>query len=125
MADYPFHYDMPALRDCDSEIAIQKAMRDMVAIQFRRTKVFAVPNAAKRTRWQAAQAKREGMTKGVCDLIVIGEPRLTAFVEVKAKAALEQSQFDFLADCVAMGHHAGVFRSVNTLVEKLREWGFQ
>lgn len=122
---YGFHYDPPRVRDCDSEIAIQKAMRDMIAIQFRNTMAFAVPNANKRTRWQAAQAKREGMTKGVADLILVGFPKLVAFVEVKADSTLTAEQKEFLEAVTAMGHPAGVFRSVDTLIPKMREWGFQ
>lgn len=32
---------------------------------------FAVPNGAKRSRWQAAQAKEEGMLPGVADTILL------------------------------------------------------
>lgn len=124
MPDYPFHYDMPATRDCDSEILIQKAMRDRIAMELRYTTSFAVPNANKRTRWQAQQAKREGMTKGVTDLVIVGFPKLVAFVEVKAKETLTADQREFLETMHQMGHLCGCFRSQDTLIAKLKEWGF-
>lgn len=33
--------------------------------------LFAVPNGARRTRWEAAMAKAEGLTPGVADLILM------------------------------------------------------
>ena len=33
--------------------------------------LFAVPNGSRRTRWEAAQAKEEGMVAGVADLLLL------------------------------------------------------
>ena len=33
--------------------------------------LFAVPNAARRTRWEVAQLKQEGMVAGVSDLVLL------------------------------------------------------
>lgn len=140
MADYPFHYDMPAVRISDSEIAVQKQCLDMIAKLFPNTRVAAVPNGQKRTRWQQMQAKREGMSKGFLDLVVIGEKWVrigsgeqsflvvrpaVAFVEIKAAGTLTAEQRDWLDFLVVAGHHCGVFRSDRTLEVKLREWGFR
>jgi hypothetical protein len=133
---YPFHYDMPRLRISDSEIVVQKQCLDMIARLFPRTRVAAVPNGQKRTRWQQMQAKREGMSAGFPDLILVGpsckdgnynppfQP-VTAFVELKAQAPMTQEQKDWLLFLMDCGHNCGVFRSDVTLEAKMREWGFR
>jgi hypothetical protein len=132
MADYPFHYDPPKLRISDSEIVVQKTMLRTVAIVFRQTIAFAVPNAAKRSQWAAAHAKREGMLKGAADLVITSPGNvdneyypLVAFIEAKATTSLTPEQLAFLNAMHKMGHYCGVFRSDQTLVDKLKEWGFQ
>jgi hypothetical protein len=132
---YTFHYDMPSQRVSDSEIVVQKQCLDMIAKLFPHTRVAAVPNGQKRTRWQQQQAKREGMSKGFPDLILTGSKFPTsdrsdlfpvvAFVELKAKAAMTPEQKDWLLFLMDCGHNCGVFRSDRTLEAKMRSWGFQ
>ena len=43
----------------------------------------AIPNGGKRTRWQAAQAKAEGMVAGAPDLVVILPDGATLWIEMK------------------------------------------
>ena len=132
---YPFHYDMPSVRIADSEIAVQKACLDMIARVFPNTRVAAVPNGQKRTRWQQQQAKREGISAGFPDLIIVsrtpdfgsgvtGLP-IVAFPEIKANAPLTIEQKVWLSDLYDMGHFCGVFRNDKTLELKMREWGFR
>jgi hypothetical protein len=118
-----FHYDMPKARDCDSEIAVQKACRTRIAKQFPRTAVAAVPNGQKRTRWQQGQAKAEGIAKGFPDMVAIG-PGAIAFLEIKAAGSLTPEQSDWLDHLTRCGFNAGVFRSQESLAAKLKEWGF-
>lgn len=125
-AEYDFHYDPPSVRDCDSEIAIQMAMLRRIAMQFRHTMAYAVPNGTHIVSKAArGKAMREGRKKGASDLVILGSPRLTAIVEVKAKESLTSDQREFLETCAAMGHHCGCFRSQDTLAAKLIEWGFR
>lgn len=135
MADYPFHYDPPKVRISDSEIVVQQQCLWMISKLFPRTRVAAVPNGSKRTRWQQQQAKREGVSAGFPDLVLVGSKfpdsdrsdlfPLVAFPEIKARAAMSDEQHDWLTFMVECGHHCGVFRSDVTLCEKLREWGFR
>jgi hypothetical protein len=135
MDKYPFHYDMPSQRIADSEIAVQKQCLDMIAKLFPHTRVAAVPNGQKRTRWQQQQAKREGMSAGFPDLIITGSRRssnsnmgagpLSAYIEIKANAPMTQEQKDWLMFLMDCGHNCGVFRSDVTLEAKMREWGFR
>lgn len=132
---YPFHYDWPRVRISDSEIVVQKACLDMIAKVFPKTRVAAVPNGQKRTRWQQMQAKREGMSAGFPDLVVVGSKfpdsdrsdlfPLVAFCEIKALAPMTAEQKDWLMFLMECGHNCGVFRSPETLMFKLKEWGFQ
>jgi hypothetical protein len=123
---HPFHYDMPRVRISDSEIVIQKACRDMIAKVFPKTRVAAVPNGQKRTRWQQQQAKREGVSAGFPDLILVGDrPGLVAFPEIKAKAVMSEEQREWLVFMCVSGHNCGVFRNPETLMFKMREWGFR
>lgn len=131
MADpYPFHYDMPKVRISDSEIVVQKACLDMIARVFPKTRVAAVPNGGKRTRWQQMQAKREGMSAGFPDLILVGQhfvsdDPLVAFAEIKANAAMTEEQKEWMVFMAIGSHRCGVFRSHETLMFKMKQWGFQ
>ena len=128
---YPFHYDMPSVRIADSEIAVQRQCLDMIAKLFPNTRVAAVPNGQKRTVWQAQQAKKEGMSAGFPDLVIVSSllsqnvQPLVAFPEIKALAPLTTDQRDWLTFMTDCGHHCGVFRSDRTLEAKMREWGFR
>lgn len=132
MPEYPFHYDPPRVRISDSEIVVQKTMLRSIATMFRHTRVAAVPNGQKRTRWQAQRAKAEGMSAGFPDLVITGRGSinnvwqpLVAFCETKALTALTPEQREWLDFLHNNGHHVGVFRSDQTLCDKLREWGFR
>lgn len=139
---YPFHYDMPKVRISDSEIVIQKACRDMIARVFPKTKVAAVPNGTHiRSMAGRMKAKREGLSAGFPDLILVGPERgvqvphpagwteqripLVAFPEIKALTPLTDEQKEWLMFLMECGHNCGVFRSPETLMFKMREWGFQ
>ena len=54
-------------------------------MRLKRLTFFAIPNGGKRTRWQAQQAKREGMTAGAPDLAVILPKGVTLWVEMKRR----------------------------------------
>jgi hypothetical protein len=123
-ADRSYHYDLPSVADEGaSEIAIQKSCRDRVARQFPGCVVVAVPNAGKRSRWAAGRVRAEGLSKGFPDMMVLAPGRI-AFVEVKAKGALDAEQHDWLEALHGWGHPCGVFRSQDSLAAKLTEWGF-
>src|SRR6476646_11108789 len=113
---YPFHYDLPRVRTCDSEIAIQKDCLNMIARVFPKTRVAAVPNGARLVTHHARRkAKIEGMSAGFPDIILVGmgghpiQRPLVAFPEMKAKAPMTQEQKDWLMFMMECGHNCGVF----------------
>ncbi len=122
---YPFHYDFPRTRISDSELVVQKACIKTVGVLFPRSRVAAVPNASKRSRWQQSQVKGEGLSKGFTDLIIVGPSGLVAFAEIKALASMTPEQKDWLIFLMERGHCCGVFRSDQTLADKLEQWGFK
>lgn len=84
---------------------------------------FAVPNAAKRTRWAAQRARKEGMVAGALDLVILW-PGGSAYPEFKnGKEVPTPEQRRMLNRLYRAGHHTGVFRNAVTLLEHLREWG--
>jgi hypothetical protein len=125
---YAFHYDMPIVAPKGaSELFIQKQCRSAVA-KCIDAETWAVPNAGKRTRWAAGRAKAEGLKPGAPDLLIVGgkrNPGRIAFIEIKAKSHLSDEQKAVLTDLAAAGHNCGVFRSPGTLIDKMREWGWQ
>lgn len=120
---YLFHHDAPAAADPGDELSIQVRMRKAIKNRLRGTKFVAVPNGTQRTAWSALNAKREGMSSGFPDGIVLW-PGDIAFVEVKARAgSLSDNQIQWLNDLTAMGHKAGCFRSVESLMSWLLKMG--
>jgi hypothetical protein len=72
---------------------------------------FAIPNAARRTRWEVAKAKREGMRAGVADLHVCWNHG-SGWLEFKSgTGSVEQSQRDWLDRMSRMGQRVAVVRT--------------
>ena len=61
-------------------------------LQLKGIAYFAIPNGSKRTRWQAQQAKAEGMVAGAPDLAVILPQGVTLWVEMKRRKGGTQTQ---------------------------------
>src|SRR5690348_14445569 len=107
-----------------SELAIQTLFRSRCRILCPRVSLVAIPNAGKRTQWQAQQAKREGLATGFPDMMALA-PGKVAFLEFKAvKGRLSDSQGEWLDRLHEMGFPCGVFRDADVAVEFLRANGF-
>ncbi len=59
---------------------------------FLRPLFFAVPNANKRTRWQARTLQQEGMTRGVADLLYLQPRGPYAFLAIEMKAEARRGE---------------------------------
>lgn len=85
--------------------------------------VFAVPNAGRRTRWEIAKAKREGLKAGALDYVVTWAGGC-AFPEFKDGTEMPSaSQIDMLNLLFRQGHNAGVFRTSEACIRWLRDAG--
>ena len=80
----------------------------------------AIPNGSRRTRWEAARAKAEGMVAGAPDLIVILPGGVTLWIEMKRRKGgrVSPSQRAFGAMLERNGHHWRVCYGW----EEAREW---
>lgn len=107
-----------------SEIKIVTLFRSRCRILCPRVCLVAVPNAAKRTQWAAAQAKREGMATGFPDIMALA-PGKIAFLEFKsARGKVSDAQGEWLDRLHAMGFPCGIFREADAALEFLRDNGF-
>ena len=125
---YPFHYDPPSIApDRAREIVIQAACKLKVEAEFE-ARFVAVPNGTYTASHRArAGAKREGVSKGFPDAIIVGTGRnrgRTAFAEFKAKGAMSPWQLAWLTALHEDGHDCGLFRSEQTLADWLRQRGW-
>lgn len=120
-----FHVDPPAVADAGDELSIQIAIRKALKARAPGVAFVAVPNGAQRTAWSAMRAKQEGMQSGFVDGLVIGPNQMIAFLEIKTRTGqLSEQQHIWLNFLTKAGFHCGVFRSVETALAALRQWGF-
>lgn len=87
--------------------------------------LVAVPNGARRTQWEARQAKKEGMASGFPDLVCLAPGGLVAFIELKLpKGKVSDVQAEWLDRLGRWGHACAVVRSVEEGVAFLKAQGF-
>lgn len=85
--------------------------------------VWAVPNAAKRTRWAAQRARKEGMLAGVPDLTIFW-PGGVACIEMKDGTRLPTPEQRRMLNVLhRAGHYCGVFRTARCAIDWLRRCG--
>lgn len=107
-----------------SEIALVTLFRSRCRTWCPAVAVVAVPNAAKRTQWAAARAKREGMATGFPDLMCLA-PGKIAFLEMKtAKGRLSPAQEEWSERLQGMGFPCGVFRDADDALRFLESNDF-
>ena len=106
------------------EIDIQQAFRKRLYYVAPRVHVVAVPNAGKRTRWAAGQAKREGMSAGFPDVVCLWPARGVAFIEFKRPGGLiSDNQLDWHMRLHDMGHDICLAYSADQAIDFLRSCG--
>lgn len=121
-ADLPWHID-PRDKDPRSEEQRQRAFLTLAKRLCPSVNIFAVPNAARRTQWEAGKAKREGMKSGALDLVATWN-RGVAFIEFKdGQKQPTPNQRDMLNLLFRQGHHCGVFRQEQSALDWLRSIG--
>ena len=100
-----------------SELQEQKAFIQW--LQLKHIPYFAIPNGGKRTRWQAAQAKQEGMVAGAPDIAVILPDGLTLWIEMKRRKGgqISPAQKAFGQTLLDNGHHYRVCRGWEDAME--------
>jgi len=91
---------------------------------FRKLRVFAVPNAGRRTMWEAAKVKREGLSKGWPDTGTCWEHGRTAWIEWKdGKGRPDESQIETLNWLYEQGFPVAICRTAYGALMFLRSVG--
>lgn len=109
---HPAIYVEPKDRDSASEDARQAEFVATMRRIARACRVYAVPNGGKRTRWEAAKVKREGLLAGEPDTGVSWADALTARVEFKNGRDMPSDvQIEALNWYHARGHPVAVCRT--------------
>lgn len=107
-----------------TEIQIQTLFRSRARILCPAVAIVAVPNAGKRTRWAAAQAKREGLATGFPDVLCFWPGSGVAAIEFKtAKGRTSENQAEWIERLNEMGIPAAVMRDADAALHFLREQG--
>jgi hypothetical protein len=107
-----------------TEIEIVTLFRSRCRMLCPGVSIVAVPNAAKRTRWAAMNAKREGMATGFPDILCFWKGPGVAAIEFKTpKGKVSENQAEWLDRLVAMGIPATISRDADHAVEFLRASG--
>ena len=106
---------------------IQAACKLKIEAEFE-ARFVAVPNGTFiASRAGRGKVRREGLSKGFPDAIIVGTGRnrcRTAFAEIKAKGSLSEWQHAWLTALHEAGHDCGLFRSEHTLADFLRQRGW-
>ena len=87
---------------------------------------YAAPNAARRTPWEIRQAKKEGLSAGFPDMLVMAPGGLIAFVELKRTrgGVVSDNQAEWIERLTRYGFRAAVCRGADEAVAFLRDCGF-
>ena len=109
----PCHGDMTYRGDCPTEsseqVTFMARLRRHYPDTWGRIAVH-VRNEGKRTHWQAAREKAEGMTKGAADIVIPG--RQTFLLELKRRdhtqSRWQDGQLDYLQAAQACGAYVCV-----------------
>lgn len=104
------------------ESAIQQACVSWFRQAYPRYLIIAVPNGGSRNAKEASNLKKEGVTPGVSDLIIIAE-RAVLFIEMKAgKNTQQQTQKDFQKTVERLGHIYKVCYSLQEFQLTVEYW---
>jgi hypothetical protein len=124
---HPFHVDAPKDADTGNELAIQSRFRSRMKMLAPKVRLFAVPNAGKRSVWEAGRAKAEGLMPGVPDLVALWSNQGiagVAFLEFKTRTgSISEAQADWLTWLHMADHNVGVFRHPDTALAFLKQCG--
>jgi hypothetical protein len=109
LADEPWPID-PKDKDPRSEEQRQAALLKQARMLCPAVDFVAIPNAGRRTMWEARKRQREGMKAGALDLVVTW-PGGVAFIEMKnGRDMPDANQRERLNKLHRWGHRVGVFR---------------
>jgi hypothetical protein len=120
--DLPWFIE-PKDKDPASEFDRQRRFLSLMARLAPAVDVLAIPNSGKLTDWERVRRWNEGARRGALDLIITWN-RGVFFAEMKDGQKMPTvAQRERLNRYYRMGHHCGVYRTAETLMEHLRDRG--
>jgi len=118
---YPYHIDSRDKDGAKDELSVQVTFRNQMRIKAPTIILAGVPNAGKRSAWEARQRSKEGLLKGFPDMIAFHGGRV-ACLEFKSGTGYPS---DAQKECLNRLHRqdipVGIFRSAETAIAWLRE----
>jgi hypothetical protein len=117
---YVFHVDPRDAQGAKDEAAVQAQFRAKMRIAAPGVMLVAIPNAGKRTAWEARQRKAEGLVPGFPDMLAFFDGRVAGLEFKSGTGALSDNQIETLNRMVKLDIPVGVFRSADTAIEWLR-----
>lgn len=118
---YPFHIDPRDARGAKAEIGVQVAYRGKMRLQAPRVMLVAIPNAGKRSAWEARERAREGMVKGFPDMLALYDGRTLGLEFKSGTGQPTDHQLETLGRLHRLGFPVGIFRSAESALEWTRQ----
>lgn len=115
-----FHIDPRNAKGEANETTVQSKFRAQMRLQAPRVMLVAIPNAGKRTPWEARQRKNEGMVAGFPDMVAFFDGRAAGLEFKSGTGSLSDNQVETLNRLVTLDIPVGVFRAADTAVEWLK-----
>ena len=108
-----------------TELQEQQAFRKRLYYAAPEVKLVAVPNAARRTQWEARRAKAEGLAAGFPDLVAMWPGGGVAFIEMKRLkgGVISPNQADWIDLLGRYGFAAAVCPGADAAIAFLRQCG--
>lgn len=114
---YPFHIDPREANGAKNEISVQVAYRNKMRTQAPRVLLVAIPNAGKRSAWEARERAREGMVRGFPDMFALFDGKTLGLEFKSGTGRPSDDQLETLGRMHRLGFPVGIFRSAESALE--------
>jgi hypothetical protein len=118
---YVFHFDPRNAQGPKDELGEQVRYRVQMRNAAPSVMLVAVPNAGKRSAWEARQRMKEGMVKGFPDLLAMFDGRTLGLEFKSGIGQPSDAQIETLNRLHRLGFPVGIFRSAETAMEWTRQ----
>lgn len=115
-----YHIDPRDVQGAKDELLVQVAFRRTMRMIAPSVMLVAVPNAGRRTAWEARQRGKEGLVPGFPDMLAMHEGRTLALEFKSGTGTLSDAQKDCLNKLTRLDFAVGVFRGSASAVEWVR-----
>ena len=118
---YVFHIDPRNAQGPKDELGEQVRFRTQMARNAPSVLLVAIPNAGKRSAWEARQRAREGLVKGFPDMLAMHGGRTLGLEFKSGTGQPSDAQIETLNKMHRLGFPVGIFRSAETALDWTRQ----